>query len=261
MIPFRDFSCSSWPSCRRSSFMSFVPVVVNLRSCLPGFLISHRPMPAFVNSCDSVVRKCPLRKLKSAGKQPSTTAPTAVERRAVVQKVISSEYHSSLNPAHQMPIFPVFSLRHCYRVGRHFHHKKISVRPARHENALAESHMSINPDTQNIENLGNSAETLRPIFRSLHSKFLAPQSVFHPCPSVATPTANVHAHNLAPRDPHGTIVEQCSRKNPVFYGLLAKTLFHRFRTFIFVRPIATYGSSHTPSPLIPCLLPTAHCPC
>ena len=31
---------------------------------------------------------------------------------------------SSCNPAHQMPIFPGFSLRHCYRLGRHFHHRK-----------------------------------------------------------------------------------------------------------------------------------------
>ena len=37
--------------------------------------------------------------------------------------------------------------------------------------------MSLNPDTQNTENLGNSAKTLRLIFRALDSKFLAHESL------------------------------------------------------------------------------------
>ena len=37
--------------------------------------------------------------------------------------------------------------------------------------------MSINPGTQNTENLGNSAETLRLIFRALDLKFFAHDSI------------------------------------------------------------------------------------
>jgi len=37
--------------------------------------------------------------------------------------------------------------------------------------------MSINPGTQNIENLGNSAETLRLIFRALDLKIFAHDSI------------------------------------------------------------------------------------
>jgi hypothetical protein len=37
--------------------------------------------------------------------------------------------------------------------------------------------MSINPGTQNIENLGNSAETLRPIFRALDLKMFTHDSI------------------------------------------------------------------------------------
>ena len=48
--------------------------------------------------------------------------------------------------------------------------QKIFARTPRHENTLAESHESLNPGTQNIENLGNSAKTLRLIFRALDLK-------------------------------------------------------------------------------------------
>jgi len=47
----------------------------------------------------------------------------------------------------------------------------------RHENTLPESHMSINPRTQNIENLGNSAQTLRLYFRALDLKLFAHDSI------------------------------------------------------------------------------------
>ena len=50
--------------------------------------------------------------------------------------------------------------------------------------------MSLNPETQNTKNLGNSAETLRLYFRALHSKFLAHDSIgktslFEPRPRFA----------------------------------------------------------------------------
>jgi len=39
----------------------------------------------------------------------------------------------------------------------------------------------------------------------------------------------------APRTQRGTIVEQCPRENPMFSGLRAKTLFHRFEIFFRAR--------------------------
>jgi len=160
--------------------------------------------------------------------------------------------------------------------------------------------MSINPGTQNIEKLGNCAETLRLIFRALDLKMFAHDSIaktmlFQPRPRFnqshlpahhanssmfsAIPHAPTQTHNsaartlpssshplplrrrcqlprplrsiclptAAARELHGTVVEQCSRENPGFPDCRAQTLFHRFRNFIFVRPVL-----HS--------LPTAHSP-
>jgi len=52
-----------------------------------------------------------------------------------------------------------------------------TTRHSRHENTFAESHMSLNPATQNVENLGNSAETLRLGFRAFDLKFFAHDSI------------------------------------------------------------------------------------
>jgi hypothetical protein len=141
--------------------------------------------------------------------------------------------------------------------------------------------MSINPGTQNIENLGNSAETLRLIFRALDLEIFAHDStgktsLFRPRPRFAQshlpdhsnpstfsriPPAPTETHNsgahpprraaptaycllstayrlpLAARDPHGTVVEQCRREDPAFFGLPDQTLFHRFQILFFVRLI------------------------
>src|SRR6476469_6298 len=40
-----------------------------------------------------------------------------------------------------------------------------------------------------------------------------------------------------PRSLHGTVVEQCSRKEPAFSDSCSQTLFHRFQILFFVRPV------------------------
>src|SRR5262249_13341942 len=65
---------------------------------------------------------------------------------------------------------------------------------------LAESHMSLNPGTQNIENLGNSAKTLRLIFQALDVNKSAHDSIgktslFRPRPRFTQSQSPTHHPN------------------------------------------------------------------
>jgi hypothetical protein len=50
---------------------------------------------------------------------------------------------------------------------------------------------------------------------------------------------------------HGTVVEQLPIENPIFYGLLGQTLFHRFQIFICARraPLAAIAYSLVLTPV------------
>ena len=140
--------------------------------------------------------------------------------------------------------------------------------------------MSLNPGTQNIENLGNSAETLRLIFRALDLKLFAHDSIgktklFQTGPRFRQSHSLAHhanssclqlpprtspslRSNSAPRELRGTVAEQCSRENPMFYGLSFKTLFRRFEIFFHARPalpkkLQGAGNSRVTIPLAKCL--------
>jgi hypothetical protein len=64
-----------------------------------------------------------------------------------------------------------------------------------------------------------------------YSLFLLPP---HACVLISDP----RGESSAPRELHGTVMERCSRKKPAFSGPRAKTLFHRFQDYVFVRPVA-----------------------
>jgi len=64
--------------------------------------------------------------------QLSTVAPTATERKAVVPKTCKARVTVESQSRTRKAYFPAFSPRHCYRVGRHFHHKKNTFRPAKY---------------------------------------------------------------------------------------------------------------------------------
>ena len=69
-----------------------------------------------------------------------------------------------------------------------------------------------------------------------YSLFLLPP---HACVLISDP----RGESSAPRELHGTVMEQCSRKKPAFSGPRAETLFHRFQDFVFVRPVNPTPSS------------------
>jgi len=71
-----------------------------------------------------------------------------------------------------------------------------------------------------------------------------PYSLF-PAPSLCLCVliSDPRGESSAPRELHGTVMEQCSRKKPAFSGPRAETLFHRFQDFVFVRPVTPTPSS------------------